>query len=109
MKYVCDTSMLSAVELFFKYGIQPGSCTSCILNSDYEGAYSRAHPHIKPEFENIYKTIHEIIPETIRTYPNWKGYEKAEEWLKVDLILRDSKILNKWIAELRASPVQIDL
>jgi len=100
MTDMVEINMLSAVELFFKYGINPGSCTTCILQSRYEDALARAHPHIKDVFSEIYKTIHEIIPETIRNDPNWKGYANADEWIKVDLVFRDNKLLNKWINEL---------
>ena len=98
-----DKSMLSAVEMYFKYGIHPGSCTSYIINDDYNGAYIRAHPHLKRTdelFKEIYDTVLMLVPPNIRDMDEWNGYKNASEAEKFELLLLDNKMHRIWISEL---------
>lgn len=62
-----DTGMMDAIAMWVLYGLHPGSCTSAIIEGDFELAYRCAHPHIKAdgveEFDRMCQFLREQIPD----------------------------------------------
>lgn len=92
--------MDSAVELYFKYGINPGSCTAAILAGNYELAYAKAHPHIKEHFEDLYNNLRLFCTNAVCEAQNWKGYIKASEEMQAIIIMEAHHVTYKWIKDL---------
>jgi hypothetical protein len=99
-RLITEINMESAVELYFKYGIHPGSCTSAILAADYEEAYMRAHPHIKDRFEELYNNMRLFCTNAVCEAKDWKGYVNASEGMKAIIILEAHEHTYKWIKDL---------
>ena len=43
-----DQSIIEAIDMWIKHGLNPGSCTRLLLEGNYAQAYQHAHPIIKP-------------------------------------------------------------
>ena len=69
-----DDSIRSAVDMWIKHGIKPGSCTEHLLRGDYDRALQHAHPLIKPHWNDHIEYI-ESVPEECRgeNYDTWKA------------------------------------
>ena len=67
-----DTNITDAIDALIKYGCQPGSCTTLLLEGKYDEAYRHAHPHIKPHWDDHIKYIESLPAEVLarwRTEP----------------------------------------
>lgn len=91
--------MLSAVKLYFLYGIHPGSCTWFILKGNKEEALSRAHPHIKRVFDELYNNLRLVCTNVVCEYENWKGYKNAPQEIKDIIEFEAHTITLEWIRE----------
>ena len=73
-----DQSMIDAFKLYFLWGIGPGSCSTCLLQGDYEAAYARAHPMIKDNeiWADHISFVETYLPECCRgkNFDTWGGY-----------------------------------
>jgi len=50
--YRVDQNIVEAIEVWIKYGIKPGSCTTLLLEGNYDEALLHAHPLIKPHWDD---------------------------------------------------------
>ena len=74
-----DSNITSAVDAWYYYGIQPGSCTEYLLRGDYERAIQSAHMLIREDdvWNEHIRYIETAVPECCRgeNYDTWKGLE----------------------------------
>lgn len=80
-----DNGQVTAITNWVLYGLQPGGCSTCIIEGDYDGAYSRAHPHLKNDasftFQEMYDNLRSIVPPSLLNQPikSWKGVKEHPE------------------------------
>ena len=55
-----DDNIIQAIELWAKYGLNPGSCTTLLLKGEYDEAFKHAHPLIKPYWEDHIKYVESL-------------------------------------------------
>lgn len=91
-------------------GLDPGSCATCILSDDLDGAYRKSHRADTDVLLDTYRFIHEVFPdfimgdiETVREWCSHNGYKNAPLSSKAlfDLSV-DSNFMapiNKWISK----------
>ena len=84
-----DTSITSAIELWYTDGLPPGSCTELLLRGRYEEAFKHAHPLIKPHWYDHIEYVETVVPIECRNenYDTWRGvkYERCKVRLDEDI------------------------
>lgn len=95
-----DRNIVTAIELFFKYGFKPGSFTTHLLHGNRENAIASAHPNIKNDIDD-YFVFREALPHCIlgNNMLKWKGITVADECLLTAAVLQ-SDIARQWYNEL---------
>jgi hypothetical protein len=75
-----DQNIVDAVKNYFRYGWEPGSCTTLMLRGKYDEARTHAHPHIKNDvaWADHVKFIETCVPLCCRgeNVSTWQGYIK---------------------------------
>lgn len=68
-----DKNIKEAIDLWISHGINPGSCTTLLLEGDYDEAYKHAHPLIKPHWEDHISYIQSLPMECRgKNMKSWK-------------------------------------
>lgn len=112
-EHIFEENMIQAIKVYFQFGLEPGSCTTCILRGELEEARARAHPHLlRCEFnsavtniERLYHTIRELLGEMVLEYsldPNhgykFPGINNIPEHEQA-MIFLESPLLQYWMKE----------
>ena len=74
MPLLIDENIKDAIDVWIKFGIYPGSCTTLLLKGEYDEALKHAHPLIKPHWKDHISYIEKIPIEC-------RG-ENMESWKK---------------------------
>ncbi len=90
-----DQSIIEAIDLWMKYGLDPGSCTRLLLEGNYPEALKHAHPLIKPYWTDHILYI-ERLPEECKGehMKTWKEKSDRHEYYRKVSPERDIRILS---------------
>lgn len=81
-QFVCD-SIVSAIRVFFVYGLSPGSCTELLLKGKYDEAKLHAHMMLRDDdtWTDHINFIEHLVPICCRNeyYDTWKGFVNLPE------------------------------
>ena len=103
-----DQSIIDSLRLYFLWGISPGSCTTCLLQGEYEEAFARAHPIIKKEeiWNDHISFVETYLPECCRgkNFHTWGGYfhaikEDTQLESVIELSYGTKSFIREWITE----------
>jgi hypothetical protein len=105
-----DQGIVSAIEVFFMYGIDPGSCTSLLLQGKYDEAVNHAHSFYRAgmteEWSSLLWFIDTCVPHCCKgaNYNTWRGWideskENPELLTYIKLTLTDDTNLMLWLAQ----------
>lgn len=105
---IIDENQAHAVRLWVEYGFSPGSCTTCIINDDFDGALLRAHPILKNgykyTFRELYDNVRSMIPPSLLNIPvnEWTGLHNCTSGMR-ELIMFEAELSEhtKWINALQ--------
>lgn len=107
MAITADKLIVTAIEHFFKYGLNPGSCATALLQLDYDRAYLCAHKLIRPDdiWQEHIQFLIDCVPSCCKgnNYNSWQGYsymtdkEKAEVDLLITLSVKYPAIVCRWV------------
>lgn len=100
--YAIDSGISSAIELFITHGCQPGSCTSLLLQEEFEKAKAHAHPAIRgrlptdgengeagyytgnneardKKWQSHVDYVKDIVPSFVKgeNFHTWKGFKNS--------------------------------
>lgn len=53
MNHRIDKNIKDAIDAWINYGLDPGSCTTLLLQGRYDEAFLHAHPLIKPHWDDL--------------------------------------------------------
>ena len=101
-----DTSVHSAIKMYFIHGLSPGSFTRNLILGDTANALAYAHPMIMNNVTSYVRYVDVLLPPVCRNN-SWPGYthcnkeqrEQVNMWL-FNLILSDKiagAMLKRWI------------
>lgn len=103
-----DNSIISSIEVYFMFGINPGSFTTRLITSRYDGIEDYAHPLIRHLIDDHIRYTEMVLPKSLRgpaNFRNWKGYnscseeeqQKIEEYALFIALKYNEKTLKRWI------------
>lgn len=78
--------VVEALFNYFIYGLHPGSMTYQLIAGDYDEAFARAHPHLKPDptlqdpgadvVRNLFNLVQETMPACCLGAENYKKWTR---------------------------------
>lgn len=101
-----DEGQVNAIRTWIQYSFAPGGCSTCIIQGDYEGAFARAHPHLKTDdnftFREMYDNLRSTVPPSLldQDVSYWPGLQNCSKSQRLMLEFESGMIDdNRWLEQ----------